>query len=461
MLRMSVEAAVAATPQLEESPPSTGLPPGPQLPRWVQTFGFLLGGTRFLEACRRRYGGAVYMQTVFDEGFVMLFDPPLVREVFQGPHERLNAGEANRLLGPILGSRSVLVLDGTEHLRHRKLMLPPFHGRRMRLYEDAVRDAADAEIDAWPLGAPFALLPSLQSLTLRVIVRAAFGYEPGPAEEELRRRLRAMVTPVAQPRGMLSLFLLPRLGLKQGRRRFDEAREAVDELLYAEIEKRRADSGLTKRDDVFSALLLAEDENGERLSASEVRDELVTLLVAGHETTATGLAWTLDLLLREPAVLARAQTGDDAYVDAIVKESLRLRPVIPAVGRVVRGSPFELGEYVIPEGVELNPSIRVMHMREDLYPQAKRFCPERFLGPDAPDTYTWIPFGGGTRRCLGASFAQMEMRVVLRRILERTSLRLMARRRDRARFRAITLAPKHGVRVSLERRAASPVGLRG
>ena len=452
MLSMSVEAAVGSAPQLDERLPSR-LPPGPQLPRWVLTFGFLLGGPRFLELCRRRYGGAVYMRTVFDEGFVMLFDPPLVRQVFHGPHERLNAGEANRLLAPILGSRSVLVLDGAEHLRHRKLMLPPFHGRRMQLYENVVRDAADAEIDAWPLGKPFALLPSLQSLTLRVIVRAVFGYEPGAAEEELRRRLRAMVTPVAQPRGMLSLFLLPRLGLNRGRRRFDEAREAVDELLYAEIENRRADSDLRERDDVFSALLLAEDENGERLSATEVRDELVTLLMAGHETTATGLAWTFDLLLREPGVLARAQTGDDAYLDAIVKESLRLRPVIPAVGRIVRGSSFELGEYVIPEGVELNPSIRVMHMREDLYPQAKRFRPERFLEPDAPDTYTWIPFGGGTRRCLGASFAQMEMRIVLRRILERTSLRLIARRPDRAQFRAITLAPKHGVRVSLERRA--------
>jgi len=454
---LSTETAVAAAPQLQEGPPSAGLPPGPQLPRWAQTFGFLLGGIRFLEICRRRYGGAVYMQTVFDEGFVMLFDPALVREVFQGPHERLNAGEANRLLGPILGSRSVLVLDGAEHLRHRKLMLPPFHGRRMRFYEDVVRDATDAAIDGWPLGGPFALLPSLQSLTLRVVVRAVFGYEPGPAEEELRRRLRAMITPVAQPRGLLSLFLLPRLGLSQGRRRFDAAREQVDELLYAEIEKRRADPGLAERDDVFSALLLAEDEDGQRLSASEVRDELITLLVAGHETTATGLAWTFDLLLREPAVLARAQTGDDSYLDAIIKESLRLRPVIPAVGRIVRGSPFELGDYVIPEGVELNPSIRVMHMREDLYPQAKKFRPERFLGPDAPDTYTWIPFGGGTRRCLGASFAQMEMRIVLRRILERTSLRLIARRRDRAQLRAITLAPKHGVRVSLERRAGPGV----
>src|ERR1700751_3753048 len=195
------------------------------------------------------------MRAAFDDGFVMLFAPPLVRQVFHGPHERLNAGEANQLLGPILGRRSVLVLDGSEHLRHRKLMLPPFHGRRMQLYEDVVRDAADAEIDAWPVGRPFALLPSLQSLTLRVIVRAVFGYEPGPTEEELRRRLRAMVTPVAQPRGLLGLFVLPRLGLDKSRQEFDRTRKAVDELLYAEIEARRAQPDLHERDDVFSALL--------------------------------------------------------------------------------------------------------------------------------------------------------------------------------------------------------------
>jgi cytochrome P450 len=392
----------------------------------------------------------------------MLFDPDLVKQVFTHPptpHTQLNAGEANELLGPILGRRSVLVLDGAEHLRHRRLMLPAFHGPRMRLYEDVVTAAADAELEAWPVGEPFSLLPSLQSLTLRVIVRAVFGYEPGPAEEELRRRLRAMVTPIAQPRGLLSLFVLPRIGLDRARRDFDAARHAVDELLFAEIEKRRGDPALAERDDVFSALLLAEDEDGERLSAQEVRDELVTLLMAGHETTATGLAWTLDLLLHHPDVLARTRRGDDAHLDAVVKESLRLRPVIPAVGRVVRGRPFRVGGYVIPPGIELNPSIRTMHRRDDLYPDARAFRPERFLGPDAPDTYTWLPFGGGTRRCLGASFAQMEMRVGLRRILQRTELFAVSNEPDPAQFRAITLAPKHGVRVIQERspKPAPPV----
>jgi cytochrome P450 family 135 len=457
---MSVEAPPPQTSPAEQTiAPEPRLPPAVALPRFLQTLGFVFGGRRFLAYCQRRYGGAVYMRTVFDDGFVMVFDPSLVKEVFQGPHQQLNAGEANALLGPLLGERSVLVLDGTEHLRHRKLMLPPFHGRRMQLYEDAVRDAADAEIDGWPLDEPFTLHPSLQTLTLRVIVRAVFGYEAGPEEQELRRRLRAMVEPIAQPRGLIGLFVLPRLGLDRSRQRFIEARQAVDELLFAEIERRRADPLLAEREDVFSALLVAEDEQGERLTPQEVRDELVTLLVAGHETTATGLAWTLDLLLRSPAALARARAGDDAYLDAVVKEALRLRPVIPAVGRVVRGAPFRLGDWVIPEGIELNPSINVIHKRGDLYPQPRAFRPERFLADDSaaggtgiPDTYTWLPFGGGTRRCLGASFAQMEMRVALKQILARAELAPAAKRPERPVFRAITLAPKHGVRVVQTRR---------
>jgi cytochrome P450 len=430
----------------ESTDPPVRLPPGPPLPRWAQTLGFILGGARFLELCRRRYGGAVYLRTLFDNGFVMLFDPALVKELFQGPHEQLNAGEANALLGPILGERSVLVLDGAEHLRHRKLMLPPFHGRRMQAYERAVEDAADAEIAAWPTGEPFALLPSMQSLTLRVVVRAVFGYAPGPEEARLRHHLREMITPVGDPRGMLSLLLLPRLGVNRRRRQFEVSRAAVDRLLYAEITRRR-EQVRPDADDVFSALLLAEDEHGERLTDQEVRDELVTLLVAGHETTATGLAWALDLLLHDAQELERARRGDDAHLDAVVKEALRLRPVIPGVGRVVRGRPFRLGEWVIPVGVEINPSIRTIHARADLYPQPDEFRPSRHLSEDAPDTYTWVPFGGGTRRCLGASFAQMEMRVALRRILQRAELHPVSPRRDRVQFRGITLAPREGVRV--------------
>jgi cytochrome P450 len=200
--------------------------------------------------------------------------------------------------------------------------------------------------------------------------------------------------------------------------------------------------------------LLAEDESGERLTDEEVRDELMTLLLAGHETTATGLAWTFDLLLHTPEVLGRASELDDRYLDAVVKESLRVRPVIPGVGRVVRKEPFKLNGYVIPEGVEINPSIRMIHRDPKLFPQPRRFDPDRFLADDAPDTYTWVPFGGGTRRCLGASFAQMEMRIVIARVLERTALAAGDPELDEVRFSAITLSPRNGVRVIQTRQPA-------
>jgi cytochrome P450 len=433
-------------------------PPGPHLPRVLQTLGFMVGGRRYLEALRRRYGGAVTMSTLFDDPFVMLFDPALVKQVFQGSNEQLHAGEANALLGPLLGQRSILVLDGAEHLRHRRLMLPPFHGQRMQSYEQVMIAAADREIDEWPVSEPFAVLPSMQALTLQVVMRVVFGFDPGPAEDELRVRLRAMIEPITRRRRSMLMFALTqgRANMDRGPNGFRARRRAVDDILFAEIARRREEANLAEREDVFSALLLAEDEDGERLTDPEVRDELVTLLVAGHETTATALAWTIDLVLHTPRVLARARealaAGDDAYLDALVKESLRARPIIPGVGRVVRGEPFRMGQYVIPVGVEINPSIRTIQRRPDLYPKPNEFRPERFLGSGAPDTYTWVPFGGGTRRCLGASFALMEMRVVLRRILERAELRPGAKKPDKAQFRAITLAPRDGVLVRQARR---------
>ncbi len=450
---------IAATGQSTSSPgqpPVAPMPPGPRLPRAVQTVGFVLAAPRFLEACRRRYGEVVTFATLFDDRFVMVFDPALVKQVFQGSPERLHAGEANSMLGPIVGRRSVLLLDGAEHIRHRRLLLPTFHGERMQAYADLMRESADQEIDSWPVGRPFPILPSMQALTLRVIMRAVFGFEAGPDEDRLQARLRAMIEPMARPRGMMLLMMLARFGGdRAAMRRFDENRRAVDEILFAEIARRREEPDLARRDDVFSALLLAADEHGERLTDQEVRDELMTLLLAGHETTATGLAWTFDLLLHSPGVHKRAGEGDPEYLDAVVKEALRLRPVIPGVGRVVRDQPFELDGYAIPPGIEINPSIRMIHRRGDLFTDPKSFRPERFLGPGAPDTYTWIPFGGGTRRCLGASFAQLEMRIVLRRVLERCALRPGGPELDEVQFRGVTQAPRSGVIVIQDRAPAA------
>jgi cytochrome P450 len=451
-------AAPAASPQL---------PPGPRLPASIQTLLFIFQPRRFIAASHRRYGDLVSFSTRFDPQFVLLFNPRDIKAVFTGPPDALRAGEANALLGPVVGERSVLLLDGAEHIRHRRLMLPPFHGKKLAAHEQTFRDAADRAIDQWPIGEPFALLPWTQSLTLEVIVKAVFGVEDEERAAELRRRIRAMIEPIGNRRRLL-LMVLSGGRIGSSMESFEQRRAAVDELLYEHIARRRAEGGHEDRtqpaspaepgrpastgDDVFSMLLAARDENGDGLTDKELRDELVTLLVAGHETTATGLAWAFERLLRTPRVLEKLKASleeedDDAYLDAVVKEALRLRPVIAGVGRKVRG-PFELNGRTIPIGTELNPSISIVHRRPDVYPQPGEFRPERFLDSDtAPDTYSWIPFGGGVRRCLGASFALMEMREVIRRVLERTDLRPADAKDERIARRGITMSPSEGGRV--------------
>jgi cytochrome P450 len=435
------------------------LPPGPRLPRALQTAGFIFQPARWIDLNRRRYGDLVTFRTLFDPCFVMAFDPELVKQVFRGKPDQLRAGEANAVLGPVVGEHSLLLLDGAQHLRERKLLLPPFHGERMRAYEEVMREAADRAIESWPVGRPFPLRREMQSLTLDVILRAVFGVHDGPRLQELKRRIREMIDPTSS-RLMLLLFALSggRFGAGVGDR-FEGQRAAVDELIYEEIARRRDAPDLEEREDVLSMLLLARDEDGQGMSDRRLRDELVTLLVAGHETTATGLAWTFELLMRNPAALERLRAslaaGDAAYLDAVVKESLRVKPVISGVGRKVRERPFELGGYEIPVGVEINPSIAAIHRRGDRYRDSRAFHPERFLGDDPPDTYTWLPFGGGTRRCIGASFALFEMNVVVRRVIERTDLVPADRRPDKGVRQGVTFVPKRGVRV-LMRAAPKP-----
>jgi cytochrome P450 family 135 len=432
--------------------PTTSLPAGPRLPRLIQTLGFVFFPRQFVDGCRRRYGDVVTFSTMFDSRFVMVFDPESIKQVFRGPPEQLHAGEANAPLGPVVGARSVLLLDGAEHLRQRRLMLPPFHGERMRQYASVMVEAADRAIDAWPVGKPFTLLPWMQSLTLDVIMSAVFGVEEGPRSEELKRRVRALMDPVGTRPGLLLMVLSGgRFGAPTEMQQFQERRRLLDELIYDEIAQRRTAPDLDQRQDVFSMLLLARDEDGSAMSDQELRDELVTLLVAGHETTATGLGWAFELLLRNRSVLERLRSAlaedDRSYLEAVVKETLRVRPVVPGIGRVVRGGPFEVGGFLIPEGIEINPSIAAVHRRADHYPEPRAFKPERFLGPDAPDTYTWVPFGGGTRRCLGASFATFEMQVVIRRVLERASLKAVGPRPEKGFRRGVTIVPRRGVRV--------------
>jgi cytochrome P450 len=433
---------------MDEMPP--GLPPRPDLGVLNMNLGFVLWPTRFLDACQAKRGDFFTLHPQKGRWIVVTSDPQTIKEVFTGDPNLLYAGAGNIVLQPILGSRSVLLLDGAEHLRQRRLMLPAFHGERMRVYADVMRAAAERAIAQWPRGRRFDVLPSMQAITLEVILRAVFGVTEPERVKELSEPLRGVLDVVASRRRVLALMLTSgRMGARSPWTRFVESRRRADELLHAEIQARRADP--TERDDVLSMLLAARDEDGRALSDEELRDELMTLLVAGHETTATALAWTLERLARHPdalaGVVAEQRAGGSELLEATIKETLRLGPVVPAVVRQLQ-APMTFGGWDLPAGVHIGPSIYLLHRRPDLYPDPLAFRPERFL-ERSYGTYEWIPFGGGIRRCLGASFALFEMRVVLSTLLERVQLQPARGSGETVARRAITFAPARGGRIAV------------
>jgi cytochrome P450 family 135 len=406
----------------------------------------------FFERPRQRYGDVF---TVSFPGFrhlVYVADPALVKQVFTGDPAHFHAGEANAtVLEPALGPNSVLTLDEAEHMRQRKLLLPAFHGESVRRYGDTIREVTERDMESWPVGEPFALHPHTRAITLEVILRAVFGLR-GEARLAPARRV---IAEFARRSDVVLLF--PFLRRSFGRfspwARFLRARAALDELVYEEIAARRADPSRHERDDVLSLLLGATHDDGSPMSDQELRDELVTVIGAGHETTATALAWAMERLLRAPRVLASLreslQAAEDEYLDATIKETLRVRPVITDVARKLT-APTEIGGYELPAGTFVMPAIAALHQRGDLFTDPGEFRPERFLKGEG-EGYGWIPFGGGVRRCIGAAFAQYEMRIVLRAILERAELRAPDPRPERSKTRNITLAPARGARIVLER----------
>jgi cytochrome P450 len=406
---------------------------------------------RTLEHHRRRYGDVFTVNMWPFERLVVVADPAEVKRIFTGDPHTLHAGEGNKILEPILGSQSVLVLDGDAHLRRRKQMLPAFHGERMRLYGDLMRETADAEIDTWPLDQPFAIKDPMQRITLRVIMRAVFGME-GERGERLERHLVSMLDN-GQGAAMVP-FLQHSFGGHGPWAQAERAALAVDELIYDELARRRAGEG--GGDDILSMLLEARDSEGEPLGDEELRDQLVTLLVAGHETTATAMSWAVERVLRHPHVLARVREeiadGGDAYLDCVIKETLRDRPVLNFVMRTLK-APMEVGGYTVPAGWTLGTSILLLHRRPDLFPDPYAFRPERFE-ERPPETYTWIPFGGGVRRCLGAAFAGFEMKQVLSRVFGRCVLEPADARSERPSRRMITYVPAKGGRVILRARSS-------
>ncbi len=418
----------------------SALPAGPTESPIVQTARWVARPIRFLEDCRRRYGDVF---SVSFQGFrtplVMVARPDMIRALYGERRHGLPPGRTVTLK-PLVGARSLLLLEGEEHLSRRKLMLPPFHGERMRTYEGVMRSAASRELDTWPEGRVFAVHPSMQAITLDVIMRAVFGVSDRERLQPLLRDLLATTT-------SMGLQVSVMFGRRSPLERLREMAGEIDELLLAEIAERRRDpSG----EDICSLLVAARFEDGTAMDDGEIRDQLMTLLIAGHETTATGLAWTLDLLARHPEAVARVREQGDAYLRAVVSESLRLRPVVPLAGRRLV-TDLVVDGLSLPAGTDVTPAIWLAHTRAADYPEPYAFRPERFLDKP-PSTFSWIPFGGGVRRCIGAAFAELEMRTVLDEILTRFELSPGARRPERVARRNVTFSPRHGTRVIVHRR---------
>ncbi len=435
---------------------SRDLPPGLRLPALVQSMALMRFRHRFVPAMRRRFGDVFTVRLIPEGRALVLFSrTPATKEIFAADPEVFHAGKGNAVLGPIMGEHSLLLVDGAQHKRARRLLMPAFRHSALADYETTVREIAIAEVERWVEGAEFRSLERMNALTLEVILRVVFGV----TDEARLARLRPLVNATVDIRPLILLgWGYPFLQRFGPWKKTVEVQRSLDELMYAEIRERR-DADLAGRTDVLSQLLhVGHDEDSESpvepLSDAELRDQLVTLLLAGHETTASGLSWALYELGRDPDLLRRAQRaadeGDDDYLEAVMKESLRLHPIIPMVVRFLM-RPATVDGVSLPAGVSVGPSILLAHADPENYPEPDRFRPERFLeGQPAPNT--WIPFGGGVRRCIGAGFALMEGVAVLREILTRYDVTVLPGHEDTPKVRNITSVPARGARIVVRRR---------
>lgn len=444
------------------------LPPGPSASAWWQLLRFSGNPLGLLAECHRRYGDAFTLRIAGNGHFVMLSDPKAVREVFQGDPAVLHSGEANALFTATLGRHSVLVLDGAEHMRQRRVLVPPLKGERMRAFFDAMRLETLEAVGAWSAGKPFATLPVMRRITLRVILRTGMGLEPGPDMDRFERKMETFLSNGRQRYALVLMTIVPIQRLTGSRwvPLFRQLRDLDDDLFAFIAARRRGDHPATGQN-VLDDLLAATHEDGTPLDDQEVRDALITILLAGHETTALALAWALSDISERPDVmdgicgeLARVTGGGFPeaehlpvleYLDATIRESLRLRPVVPFVVRKTM-QPFSVDGHEYPAGVVLCPCSYLVHQREDLYPNPGQFRPERFLERKfAP--HEWFPFGGSNRVCLGMPFALYEMKVLLATVLSQVRLSRPPGARSRARRFGIVLGPDDGGRVIIQRLA--------
>jgi cytochrome P450 family 135 len=426
--------------------PRDVLPPGPRLPTFIQLAAWMSRPWGFMDWCAARYGDVFTLRFPRQRPWVVVSHPNSMKEVFTAPPEQLLAAESNRLIQPLVGANSLLLLEGDAHTEQRRLIVPSFRGNGLKFYTDTMTAVAQAEIARWPRGRPVRLYPLMQELTLEVMLRGVFGLSTGTRLEQLRAELLRMLR---RKLGPLTLVVGPprmRAALTGILMR------QIDRLVRAEIEDRRRADDWAERSDLLSILLQARHADGQRLNDAEIRDELVTMLLAGEETTATSLAWAVERLVRHPEHQARlieeVRAGDHGFVDAVVKETLRVRPVISMVMRKLK-APMQIGGYRLPAEISVVPSIYLTHRRPDLYPDPECFRPERFLEQPA-GIYTWIAFGGGVRRCLGATFAELEMRVVLSMLFDTCKVRPADERPEPVRWQGmLTPVPGRGARVVL------------
>ncbi len=439
------EAELAPSPRLFVLPPrhTPALPPGPPIPSALQAVGWARRPLPFLERCSHRYGEVFTLRVRHGGTWVVLSDPEDIKRVFTAEPQTLGVGEANTLLAPLLGPRSVMLLEEPEHMRRRRLMLPPFHGARMEGHADMLAEVARAHIRHWPVGEPFELWPRMQAITLEAIMRVVFGAIDSASLQRLRGLLGELTERMNERRRLTPTVLLgPRRMLREPR--FRAVMELIETGVLDEVARRREvqDGDDDRGGEIVSMLSRARYEDGSPMTPQDLRDELVTLLLDGP--TSTSLAWVFERLLRHPDKLARLREELDAgtgepYLDAVVKETLRLCPPVPIVVRRLR-SPMALGEHVVPAGAMVAPCIHLMHRREHIYERPRSFLPERFL-ERAPGTYTWIPFGGGVRRCLAASFALLEMRRITAAVLDEVELCAVDQRSERVSRSAIAFSP--------------------
>ncbi|WP_094289136.1 cytochrome P450 [Mycobacterium lehmannii] len=424
------------------------LPPGPRLPSFALLLLMMRWWPRIVSICQRRYGNVFTLTNSMVGSMVYLSDPADIKTVFAGDPRIYHAGEANSMLAGLLGDSSVLVVDDEVHRERRRLMMAPFHRDAVARQADVMAEIAADNIAGWPVGEPFAVAPKMSEITLEVILRTVIGASDPDRLAALREVMPQLLNvgpwasvAIAKPK-LLRHRLWQRL-----RRNMDHA----DRLLYAEIADRRADPNLAQRTDALAMLVRAGVDDGAGMTDRELRDQLITLLVAGHDTTATGLSWALERLTRNPDVLSKAvqaaESGDDEYLDAIAKETLRNRPVVPDVGRILT-EPVEIAGYRLPAGVMVVPSITLVHDDAGIYPDPDRFDPDRMVGAPLSPT-TWLPFGGGNRRCLGAGFAMVEMRMVLREVLRRVELATTTSPGERQKLKHVIMTPHRGARITV------------